>query len=342
MVKITETITEAFDGSHRVDREANAIRGVKLIGFESKNNRSYSPDALKSAVTLYEGAKVNLDHITQPGRQRSVTERIGVMKNATYVEGKGVFADFHYNPKHSAIEAFLWDAENNPASTGFSHHAVLQLGPRKDNKDVVESIVAVKSVDLVADPATTSGIFEGVEGVIADAIMADEKRRALYQICDKAISLIRAQLWDEKIKFDAAKAAINTIAADLIAELLKTSETASESEPDVSAQLATLQEQLAAAQSKLREQNLAAAIEAELSAAGLSIADKAAVPDFLRTLLLSTESVDARAAIIADRKALLTTVPTGKVPTGAKPVTTVTENVTLSPELFVKRLRGVA
>lgn len=56
------TVVEGLSSSVRVDRDSGVIRGVKLIGFESKNGRTYPPSVLKGAVHLYEGAKVNIDH----------------------------------------------------------------------------------------------------------------------------------------------------------------------------------------------------------------------------------------------------------------------------------------
>lgn len=348
MPHITETITEALCGSHKVDREANVIRGVKLIGFESRNNRSYSPDALKSAVNLYEGAKVNLDHVEKPGRARTVTERIGVIRGANYVEGQGVFGDFHYNPKHVHAEQILWDAEHNPAATGFSHHAVLRVGDRRDGKDVVEAIVAVKSVDLVADPATTSGIFEGVEGVIADQLMADEKRKELCGVVDVAIGLIRNELYNRELNVDQCKALIATVATDLLKELQAptvdpataadagtpaTGDTSSESQDSHD----SLTAEITSLRNQLRQREFTAAVESELTAAGLTPTDEAIVPPVFRKTLLATESADDRAALIADRKILLG----GKKPAAAKATTTVSEAAdALTPERFLSRLRG--
>ena len=45
-----------------VDREAGVLRGVKILGLQSRNGRSYLPEALSAASKLYEGAKVNVNH----------------------------------------------------------------------------------------------------------------------------------------------------------------------------------------------------------------------------------------------------------------------------------------
>ena len=62
---MTEHLQEYVDSrgvALRVDRAAGVLRGVKLIGLESLNGRRYRPEALAAAVSLYEGAKVNVNH----------------------------------------------------------------------------------------------------------------------------------------------------------------------------------------------------------------------------------------------------------------------------------------
>jgi hypothetical protein len=150
---------EAFGSSRRsVDRANGVIRDVKIIGFHSRNRRTYSPESLKSALAKYEGVKVNVDHppASNPTLPRSVADRIGVLKNVRFVEGSGIHGDFHFNPKHALAEQIAWDAEHNPSAIGFSHNARVSMG----RGGTVESVERVVSVDLVADPATTNGVFE--------------------------------------------------------------------------------------------------------------------------------------------------------------------------------------
>lgn len=144
---------------------SNVIRNVKLIGFESRNGRVYPPEVLSSAVHLYEGAKVNVDHPERgPMAERRIGDRIGQIKNVRYVAGSGLHGDFVFNPHHSMAGQIQWDAENSPESLGFSHNATMRLGrPDHAGREVVEAIVHVRSIDLVADPATTSSMFESVD-----------------------------------------------------------------------------------------------------------------------------------------------------------------------------------
>ncbi len=144
----------------RVDRDAGIIRGVKILGIESQNGRSYLPEALASAVPLYEGAKVNINHPkVAPGAPRDYQDRIGAIHGVTVRAGDGLFADFHFNPQHTLAGQLAWDAEHAPENVGFSHN-VLARTARRGDRVVVEAITKVQSVDLVADPATTRGLFE--------------------------------------------------------------------------------------------------------------------------------------------------------------------------------------
>jgi hypothetical protein len=141
----------------RVDRGSGVIQGVKLLGTVSKKGREYPVSVIAKAAPMYEGMRVNIDHV-DPGQRRSLRDRIGIVKNVA-VKEDGLYGDFHFNPKHALAEQIAWDAENAPQNLGFSHDTrgvVRNLGGRA----VVESIEKVLSVDLVANPATTDGLFE--------------------------------------------------------------------------------------------------------------------------------------------------------------------------------------
>jgi len=160
---MNETLQEFTDSrgvEMRVDRRQGVIRGVKILGLESRNGRTYLPEVLSKAAQLYEGAKVNVDHPKgSPLGVRDYRDRIGVIRSVVVRPGEGLFADFHFNPKHSLAEQLVWDAEHAPENVGFSHNVQARTSRRGD-RVVVEAITKVQSVDLVADPATTRGLFE--------------------------------------------------------------------------------------------------------------------------------------------------------------------------------------
>jgi hypothetical protein len=171
----TDLLQEFSDSrglSLRVDRTGGVIRGIKILGLRSRNGREYLPEALSRAVALYEGAKVNVNHPKgHPLAPRDYQERIGIIRNVQHRPGEGLFADFHFNPKHQLSEQLTWDAENAPENVGFSHNVHARTA-RQGETTTVEEIVRVHSVDLVADPATTRGLFEstaaGLAGVASE------------------------------------------------------------------------------------------------------------------------------------------------------------------------------
>jgi hypothetical protein len=163
---MSELLQEYVDsGSQRlrVDRAAGVIRGVKLLGLASRNNRRYREQALVDAVGLYEGAKVNINHPKgHPLSPRDYQDRLGVVRGVEFRAGEGLFGDLHFNPKHMLSEQLVWDAEHAPQNVGMSHN-VLARTKRSGDETVVEAITKVQSIDLVADPATTSGLYESRE-----------------------------------------------------------------------------------------------------------------------------------------------------------------------------------
>ncbi len=153
----------------RVDRQAGVIRGVKLLGLESRNGRTYLPEALAQAAPLYEGAKVNVNHPKgNPSGPRDYQDRIGTIRNVAVRSDEGLFGDFCFNPKHALAEQLIWDAEHASENVGFSHNVEARVGRRGD-RVAVEAITRVQSVDLVADPATTRGLFESEAAAAASA-----------------------------------------------------------------------------------------------------------------------------------------------------------------------------
>src|SRR3954462_13115951 len=160
---MSELLQEYVDsGSQRlrVDRTAGVIRGVKLLGLNSRNGRRYRENALVGAVGLYEGAKVNIIHPKgHPLSPRDYQDRLGVVRGVEFRTGEGLFGDLHFNPKHALSEQLVWDAEHAPQNVGMSHN-VLARTKRSGDETVVEAITKVQSIDLVADPATTDGLYE--------------------------------------------------------------------------------------------------------------------------------------------------------------------------------------
>ena len=155
-------------GNLKVDRVGAIVHNVKIIGFQSANDREYTPEALKQAIPMYEGVNVNIDHPDGgPDEQRSAWDRIGFLKNVKFVEGKGLYGDLHLLPSHPFTERILEAAEKMPQIYGLSHNAKGEgFEDKKTKKFVVNKVAEVRHVDLVADPATTHSLAESKEAEV--------------------------------------------------------------------------------------------------------------------------------------------------------------------------------
>ena len=174
------------DAAIHVDREQGIIRGVKVLGMNSRNGRHYLPEALQEAAGFYEGAKVNVNHPKgDPASPRDYQDRLGEIRNVLFRENVGLFADLHFNPRHALAEQLMWDAEHSPGNVGFSHN-VRAITERENGKIVVKKITWVNSVDLVADPATTTGLYESLD--------VSERQDALQD----ELTAVKAQLTEMK------------------------------------------------------------------------------------------------------------------------------------------------
>lgn len=323
---IAVTYVEGLSSSARVDKDAGIIRGVKLIGFESKNGRTYPPNVLKASVHLYEGAKVNIDHPERdPSQPRKYGERLGAIRGARFVEGSGIFGDFHFNPNHPLAKQVTWDAENSPESLGFSHNALLRVAAQKQNgREVIDSIVAIRSMDLVADPATTKSLYESelpMDPVTpaAPSQPASDPKTAMKGAFRQ---MIMAAVDDESLD---VKATMKKIAEIMKAQAKLMGEpSADPAEPAPGAeqvqwqsQIALLTEQVKQYQAKEAQVQRLEQIGKELAAAGLDSKNPRHVSELFSKQLLATESVDERKALISDRAALLGAVPSAAPITGA-------------------------
>lgn len=148
--------------SLRVDPDKGIIYGCKMCGLESKHGRSYLREAFNAARHLYEGVACNVDHGVKSGESRKTLDRIGRWVNVR-VESDGLYGDLEYLKEHPQAKLLVEAAQRMPEQLGFS--PVHDPGPDgmtyREGRPVVHKIYEAHSVDLVADPATTRGLFEG-------------------------------------------------------------------------------------------------------------------------------------------------------------------------------------
>jgi hypothetical protein len=191
----------------------SVVRNVKFLGFKSRNRRRYLPEAVDDALHLYNGMVVNINHPADgAGQPRSVLDRFGRLSNPRRGDD-GAYADMSYNPKHPFAEVFRWYVQNDPAAVGLSHNAV-GSGRQDGGEFLVEKIHEVRSVDLVADPATTKSLFESMDyddplmaGMNGDDAMPEETPGHE----DHLVDAVGALLKDSDISPEAKKKKILAI-----------------------------------------------------------------------------------------------------------------------------------
>lgn len=178
---------------NRVDEAAGYLYGVKLIGRDSKNNRVYPPDVLTAAAPLYEGAKVFFDHNEE---ERGVLSSAGVVENVRFANG-ALWGDIKLRKAGQHFSDIIEIATDFSTDYGLSH--VVDGETRwEDDVEIVESITAVFSVDIVCDPASTTGLWEQagmVEPGLADTPDEAEFRfnRQQQGLIDDIVELAQRQ-----------------------------------------------------------------------------------------------------------------------------------------------------
>lgn len=157
---LTEDITRSRS-AHRVDRDKGVIFGVKVLGTQSSNRRVYDRQALQEAYSqrLYEGCPVNVNHPKKATDPRDAHDRFGRLINVR-LEPDGLYADLEYLKSHPLADRICEAAERMPEAFGLSHNAQGDV-EKIDGIDHVRRLIEVRSCDLVSDPASTGGLFEG-------------------------------------------------------------------------------------------------------------------------------------------------------------------------------------
>jgi hypothetical protein len=153
--RITERTAAPFTDSC-ADREVGVIHNVLICGTASANGRDYPVSVFKRDYAKYEGRPVNCDH----GREATVERRFGWFSNVRPGPDGKPRGTLNCLKSHPMYERVMEAAERNPALFGFSHVAMCRTKLGDHGREVVEAIESVESIDLVAEPATTKGLFE--------------------------------------------------------------------------------------------------------------------------------------------------------------------------------------
>jgi hypothetical protein len=163
-----------------VDRDKGIIYGVKILGFESLNNRRYLPEAMNEAISLYEGIAVNINHPEVEGRlptaQRSSYDRFGRIVNVKFLDGEGLFGDLEYLKSHPMAGMVTEAAERMPDAFGLSHNAQGEGDTDNAGTFVIHKITEVRSVDVVADAATNRSLSESRTVIMETAALTKQEK----------------------------------------------------------------------------------------------------------------------------------------------------------------------
>ena len=156
----TETFSNILEKS-MVDREANVVRRVCIMRPESRNNRVYSEKAMSSIRRLSEGAKSFLDHGDLISGGQSVLKLLGAFSNPRKENGV-IYADLKVLKESAGRELFFDICENHPSLAGFSIAGRGRFAdqPDAEGREQVENVEILRSIDFVAEPAVTIGVFE--------------------------------------------------------------------------------------------------------------------------------------------------------------------------------------
>jgi hypothetical protein len=132
---------------------------VIKTGFNSSKRRFYTPDALKSAVPLFEGAKMYIDHATEREEidrpEGSLTRLGGVLRDVSVRESDGAIVGTAHiaNASLRQILANLHES-GSVGAIGVSINAIAKGVKRAIDgvqTTVIESLRKVRSVDFVTE-----------------------------------------------------------------------------------------------------------------------------------------------------------------------------------------------
>lgn len=196
-----ETIKEYFLVDMReaeVDEENLIIKGTTILGPVSLNNRRYPTAVQEAAIPLFEGVKAYADHDAPNSKEaRKMRDFIGKHQNIRVVEGK-MRGDLHLAPNETVLNYIIPNAKKFPDAIGNSIVARVVLERGKDGVDEAKKIVKVRSVDMVTEPGTTTGLFESHTPAAMQEDTMDLKTVTMEQLRTERADLIEALLADHK------------------------------------------------------------------------------------------------------------------------------------------------
>lgn len=156
MDKFTEVVETSFC---EFDEETSTIKNVALLGRVSRNGRTYSDKSFEDASAVFEGAPCFLDH-PDPKTNQKVRSYVGRFSGIHEDTSTGKMRAARFEIINKDHLPFLKSLVEKQVKRGVGL-SINASGVLKNK--VVERIHACSSIDLVAHPATNSGLFESEE-----------------------------------------------------------------------------------------------------------------------------------------------------------------------------------
>jgi hypothetical protein len=172
----------------QLNRAMNVIENTVLITAISANGagagkRRYSDTALKQIAERAEGLPAYLNHVPndQAFKPRDVKDLIGVHRNIRYFPAEGkITSDLHVMEHQAPLVFGLAEKLGDVVGNSLVSRGLVQM---EGDTEVVREIAAVRSADLVSDPASTKGLFESRAGDPDPfATLVQELREALIPL----------------------------------------------------------------------------------------------------------------------------------------------------------------
>jgi hypothetical protein len=167
----------------RVNRSLSIIEGATLISSQSVNGatrkRRYSEAALKKIATMAEGLPGYLNHVAPADafKPRDVKDLAVRHRNVRYdPTTMTVKSDMHVVAAHAPLVFGLAEQFGDHIGNSLVSKGVVTMD---GDTEVVQDVVALRSADLVSDPAATKGLFESIQGDAAAVVTLTEMIAAL-------------------------------------------------------------------------------------------------------------------------------------------------------------------
>jgi uncharacterized protein YggU (UPF0235/DUF167 family) len=289
VVEFHEAFDSVIDKSTIIKEAKNGsfiIEGMALLGAKSKNNRNYPDDTRKKAIGLFEGIKAYCNHPKKGDEDepRAVQELIGRHRNVRFDEGASmVRSDLHLSPTRLVKDYIIPHIRSNPSIIG---NSISAAGKIADDGTVME-ITKARSVDLVAEPATTSGIYESTQKNVDKNTKGEKTMKVdLKEVMEdeEAMAALREHFEEE---FEVESSVAN-----------------------LKGENSELKEQLAAY--KMKEQVVAVKEEIDGILTEAKLPEDTKKDPELRAILESAKDKDARKAIVSRMEKVAESVSKGK------------------------------